>query len=196
MSSNGNNDKYQRILSVAIRIFAEHGYERVKVNDITEGAGIAKGTFYLYFKTKQELLLECFSQLELMIARLENSKIVRGENDFFIRMKNRWIAFNEYYTEIGRLLHLIRNECNSIDPLIREKARKSYNSFITPLSSDIAISIKRKEVREIDPELGAYLIVGIAESFAFRVNSEISCKGDPNEIFFNAIRDIFKPIKE
>jgi AcrR family transcriptional regulator len=44
-----------RILEAAMCLFAEHGYEATTVAQITEAAGVAKGTFFNYFKTKEEV---------------------------------------------------------------------------------------------------------------------------------------------
>jgi AcrR family transcriptional regulator len=44
------------LLDTALTLFLEHGYERTSVEQITLAVGVAKGTFYHYFATKQELL--------------------------------------------------------------------------------------------------------------------------------------------
>jgi len=47
----------QAILSAAVRVFAETGYRNTEVQRIAEAAGIAKGTVYLYFNTKQDVFM-------------------------------------------------------------------------------------------------------------------------------------------
>lgn len=44
-----------RLLEAAARYFAEHGYEATNVNDVAAAAGVAKGTIYNYFESKDEL---------------------------------------------------------------------------------------------------------------------------------------------
>jgi AcrR family transcriptional regulator len=44
------------LLAAATALFVQNGYEGTTVADITEAAGVAKGTFYLYFATKEQLL--------------------------------------------------------------------------------------------------------------------------------------------
>ena len=44
------------ILETADRLIAERGYEQISVEEITRTAGIAKGTFYNYFKKKEDLI--------------------------------------------------------------------------------------------------------------------------------------------
>jgi TetR/AcrR family transcriptional regulator, fatty acid metabolism regulator protein len=53
-------DKPQQIVEAAIRVFARTGYYNSRVSDIAREAGIASGTIYLYFKTKEEILVTLF----------------------------------------------------------------------------------------------------------------------------------------
>ena len=53
-------DKPQQIIDAAIRVFARNGYYNSRVSDIAREAGIASGTIYLYFKTKDEILVTLF----------------------------------------------------------------------------------------------------------------------------------------
>jgi TetR/AcrR family fatty acid metabolism transcriptional regulator len=53
-------DKPQQIVEAAIRVFARNGYYNSRVSDIAREAGIASGTIYLYFKTKEEILVTLF----------------------------------------------------------------------------------------------------------------------------------------
>src|SRR5438132_10300364 len=55
-------DKREAILRAAIRVFAHNGYFNSKVADIAGAAGVADGTVYLYFKSKEEILHSIFDQ--------------------------------------------------------------------------------------------------------------------------------------
>jgi len=50
--------KRKRIVEAATEVFIRHGYRKASMDDVAERAGVAKGTIYLYFKNKAELLLE------------------------------------------------------------------------------------------------------------------------------------------
>jgi TetR/AcrR family transcriptional regulator, fatty acid metabolism regulator protein len=54
------NDKRARILDAAVKVFAERGYFSSTVAEIARAAGVADGTIYLYFKSKDDLLFELF----------------------------------------------------------------------------------------------------------------------------------------
>jgi len=55
-------DKREAILRAAIQVFADNGYSNSKVADIAREAGIADGTVYLYFKSKEEILHSVFDR--------------------------------------------------------------------------------------------------------------------------------------
>ncbi len=62
-------DKREAILRAAIKVFAQKGYFSSKVADIASEAGIADGTVYLYFKSKDEILHSIFDRaMEEFIA--------------------------------------------------------------------------------------------------------------------------------
>ena len=51
-------ERPRQILGAALDVFAEKGFARATMDEIAEAAGITKGTIYLYFKSKKDLLLE------------------------------------------------------------------------------------------------------------------------------------------
>lgn len=53
----------QELLQIAYRMFISRGYENTSVDEIIEEAGIAKGTFYYYFETKEQLLEEVIGMM-------------------------------------------------------------------------------------------------------------------------------------
>src|SRR5262245_42448007 len=64
-------DKRERILLAAERIFARDGFFAAKVADVAREAGVADGTIYLYFKSKDDLLISLFeSRMERVNATL------------------------------------------------------------------------------------------------------------------------------
>ena len=56
------SDKYQRILTAAIQVFAEQGFNQATISQIAKIAGVADGTIYLYFKNKDDILVHFYTQ--------------------------------------------------------------------------------------------------------------------------------------
>ena len=55
-------EKPQQIIQAAVRVFARKGYFSSRVSDIAREAGIAAGTIYLYFRTKEDILITLFRE--------------------------------------------------------------------------------------------------------------------------------------
>jgi TetR/AcrR family fatty acid metabolism transcriptional regulator len=55
------NNKYHRILEAAVKVFARQGFHQSTVAQIAKEAGVADGTIYLYFKNKDDILVQFFS---------------------------------------------------------------------------------------------------------------------------------------
>jgi TetR/AcrR family fatty acid metabolism transcriptional regulator len=73
-------DKREAILRAATKVFAGNGYFNSKVADIAQEAGVADGTVYLYFKSKDEILHSIFDRgMEEAIS--EGQRQLVGIND-------------------------------------------------------------------------------------------------------------------
>jgi AcrR family transcriptional regulator len=67
-------DKRRQILDAAIRVFARQGFHSTRVSDIADEAGVAYGLVYHYFKSKEEVLNELFTERwSLLLAAIEEA---------------------------------------------------------------------------------------------------------------------------
>ena len=70
-------DKPQQIIDAAVRVFARNGFYNSRVSDIAREAGIASGTIYLYFKTKDEILVTLFREKMAAFVSALRAEIAR-----------------------------------------------------------------------------------------------------------------------
>ena len=80
------NDKYNKILQAAIEIISEKGLNRTVISDIVKKAGVAQGTFYLYFNSKNALIPAIAENL-LTTTLKEIKKRVTGKDNFWSQLK-------------------------------------------------------------------------------------------------------------
>lgn len=73
-------DKPQQIIDAAVRVFARNGFYNSRVSDIAREAGIASGTIYLYFKTKDEILVTLFREKMAAFVAALRTEIGREKN--------------------------------------------------------------------------------------------------------------------
>jgi TetR/AcrR family transcriptional regulator, fatty acid metabolism regulator protein len=72
-----HSDKYQRILDAAIAVIAQKGFFTARISDIAARADVADGTVYLYFKSKEEILMKAIHSA--FDAFMRNARIELGK---------------------------------------------------------------------------------------------------------------------
>ena len=64
-----SGDKRERILEAAVKVFARSGFHATRVSEVAKAAGVADGTIYLYFDSKESLLVSLFEdRVEKLLA--------------------------------------------------------------------------------------------------------------------------------
>jgi AcrR family transcriptional regulator len=76
----------ERLLRVATRLFARHGFESTSVQDIVDAAGVTKGAMYHYYGSKDDLLYEVYHQL-LTVQTTRLNEIVKSEGSAEDRLR-------------------------------------------------------------------------------------------------------------
>ncbi len=161
--------KRQQILKVATDLFSRRAYSEVRISDIAEALHMGKSTFYVYFKNKEDVFMECIEQLRLVVVPRESWDDIMRETDFFRKMKKRVHAFVEAFSGYSGIINQARMVSGGEDPELAEKAKESLKLLARPLQKDVERAQKAGEVREIDSQLAAYFILAIAESLGLRL---------------------------
>lgn len=65
------------IIESALHLFREHGFDAVTVEEITQNAGVAKGSFYTYFSTKSDIIVEEFRSIDAYYERYAGRNLKR-----------------------------------------------------------------------------------------------------------------------
>ena len=67
-----SEDKHQRIIKAALKVFSKKGFYNSKVSEIAKEAEVADGTIYLYFKNKDDILISVFeTEMKKMINNMK-----------------------------------------------------------------------------------------------------------------------------
>ncbi len=94
------------ILAAAMRVFEASGYSATTVDAIAEAAGVAKGSIYNYFPSKQELFQQIFT--DAMAVTEEEALGILAEPISapakITRLLDYWFSRLSYYRRIGRLV--------------------------------------------------------------------------------------------
>jgi TetR/AcrR family transcriptional regulator, repressor of fatR-cypB operon len=91
-----NADKRAEIMQSALKVIAEHGFHGAPIATIAEEAGVAAGTIYLYFESKDVLITELYNELERkLIATLqEGYSPERSIRDRFIHVGTTLLRYH------------------------------------------------------------------------------------------------------
>ena len=92
------NNKYHQILEAAVRIFARQGFHQSTIAQIAKEAGVADGTIYLYFKNKDDILVQFFSHRTKQVFESFREEVDRGQTSLD-KLRN---LINRHLTEFQR----------------------------------------------------------------------------------------------
>ncbi len=73
------NNKYHQILEAAVKVFARQGFYQSTIAQIAKEAGVADGTIYLYFKNKDDILVQFFSYRTKQVFESFRDEVDRAE---------------------------------------------------------------------------------------------------------------------
>jgi AcrR family transcriptional regulator len=164
--SKEHDERLTEFLDTARQLFFEKGYEKTSVKDIIEKVGVAKGTFYHYFKSKEDLLDQLVnhfieksvSTVGEMMERTEMNAVERM-NHFFLSIRNLKVENKELMKMLMRFLYKDENL------ILRHKIFKRSIAFLTPpLAEIIKLGMEEGHFHPLDPRETAEIIFMIAFS--------------------------------
>ncbi|MCQ6275050.1 TetR/AcrR family transcriptional regulator [Bacillus sp. V3B] len=113
------NDRKQRVIKTAHKLFVDKGYQSTSIQDILDSSGISKGTFYNYFASKSELLTAIFKNLQLELDK-ERNEILIGHDPSDIEIFIKQLAVNIRKNRRNKMFFLFNEVFLSKEPdLIR-----------------------------------------------------------------------------
>jgi AcrR family transcriptional regulator len=159
-------DRREAIKRAAIDVFAELGYHSAKVSQIVERVGVAQGTFYLYYSSKQQLfgeLLDDFLRLVVeTIASWEPAAVSTRED------------LQRELTRVGRMLTSVLYEHSGLAAIFFKEAltvssefdavvHEFYETLTAMLSTFNSILCDRGLIKKMNFHLLALMTIGQVE---------------------------------
>lgn len=160
------SDKRAAILRAAIQVFAHNGYFNSKVADIAREAGVADGTVYLYFKSKEEILHSIFDRnMEEAIA--DGKKRLEGVND--PRERLRRIA-HMHLDRLGAdrdLAVVFQVELRGSTKFMEEFSAAAFAEYLNLIRSTIEEGQRAGVFRsDLNPKVVAKILFGALDEMA------------------------------
>ena len=160
------HQRRQQLLAAATWVFARRGYQNASISDIIARAGVARGTFYLHFKSKEQVFLTIVEGLYVHVRRaLENADPAPqvpsgGGPQAILRAGFRqWLGF---FAANRDLTTILLKEAASVDPRfekgfadLRQLAQSHFSARIQHLQALDLVT------RTIPPDFIAHLQLGM-----------------------------------
>ena len=162
----GGGDKRERILDAAERVFAQHGFFAARVSEIAKEAGVADGTIYLYFKSKDELLISLFeSRMDRFNATLAAAIPKDG------RPTEKLLAAIRTYFRLVRDERLVAEvltiELRQSAKFMKEASNPKFGDLLRMLAGFVAEGQQAGEINaDVPAPIAARMIFGILDELA------------------------------
>ena len=159
----------QAIIEAGIRVFIDKGVSETTVRDIIRSTGLASGTFYNYFNSKEEVLVAIFDDFAKEIGKSVRDENVQPESfEEFLRIKlTRFFKFVSSKPEIFMIMsnnhNLVNNFSINTPQIILE---------IDYLKEEISDYIEKGVFPNFDVDLFALVVRPITDSLAQEMMSQ------------------------
>lgn len=159
------NDKRERILLAAERIFARHGFFAARVSEIAKEAGVADGTIYLYFKSKDDLLISLFEQRMTQVNEALRKAIAS------VPPKDQLRAFIRAYLQLVHdepgAAEVLTIELRQSSKFMKEYENPQFIEFLRMLGGILTAGQERGELDATIPvHVAARMIFGMVDELA------------------------------
>ncbi len=138
----------ERIIRAAIEIFARHGFDRARMDDIAQVADLSKGTLYLYFRSKEDLFYAiCEHNIEKLKEQL--SSLFRKKENLLSDAKQFYENFRKITHDSDVVLFEMIAESSRNEKLRKamyETKLKTYQTVKESIKLQIKSGIIRKDL--------------------------------------------------
>ena len=156
-------DTRRRLLDAAEQVFGELGYHDASMVKITEAAGVAQGTFYLYFDSKKAVFDELVRDLNQRVRYAMKEGSTRGHT----RLEAELLGFRAFFrfTAEHPALYRIIRQAEFVSP---EMLHYHYERLSQGYVDALAEAVDAGEVGALDPEVTAWALMGLGELIGLR----------------------------
>ena len=184
------NLRREQILSAARKVFSVKGYHACSVADILAEAGIARGTFYLYFPSKRhifdELLEGMFSQITRSVHRIE---IGPGAEPHMDQMYHNIQAIVDVLEGNKELTIIMLREAVGLDADFDHKLHAFYYRLCDMVESALSLGQSMGLVRECNTRLFTYFVLGSVKEMMIQLLTDEKKNKPDRETLVREIMD-------
>jgi AcrR family transcriptional regulator len=150
-----------QILRTAKRIFSEKGFHNASVADIIDEAGIARGTFYLYFTNKRDIFDKLLTNLlEELDQRICPVDLTEGKPEPLEQMRDNIRRVLELAMKEPELIQILLHHTTGLDQRSAEAVRTFYDKVLQLIERSLELGMQMGLVRSCSARITASCILG------------------------------------
>jgi len=159
-------DKPQQIIEAAVRVFARKGYYHSRVSDIAREAGIAAGTIYLYFKTKDDILVTLFrDKMAEFVSALR--KAIAGEPDAASKVRRLVSLHFSMLEENPDLAEVVQVELRQGQKFFRGASSQEIGAYFALIGSVLEEGVAERRFRsDLPVKIATKMLFGAMDQMA------------------------------
>jgi AcrR family transcriptional regulator len=151
----------EQILENAAVLFGQKGYHATSISDIIRAAGIARGTFYLYFENKRAIFDELLDLLVVRIkSRINRVKIGPDLPSVYDQLLTNIRGVIEMLTDNREFLSIMLEGAVGLDKGFADKMASFYDQIAITIESSLKLGQKMELVRDCDTRIASLTVVG------------------------------------
>lgn len=158
--------KRERIVRAAARVFAERGYTRTTISRIAQEAGVGKGTVYEYFSSKEELFFAVFEWLMqvygidvLKQIAVSQASVAKRLQSMAETLLGQWLEMLDFYSLVMEFWSA--SAALPMRDRFKQAFDQAYKEFRAVVASLLRQGMEKGELRaDIDPDGVAAVLVG------------------------------------
>ncbi|MFO0722229.1 MAG: TetR/AcrR family transcriptional regulator C-terminal domain-containing protein [Myxococcota bacterium] len=156
----------RRIVDASIEVFAERGLYASRISDIARAADVAEGTIYLYFKSKDDILVSVFREkMAEILARFQ--KMIAEIDDPEEQLRRYVTGHLALVAEQPKLMQVLTVELRQSTRFMKEQRPQGFARYLAVLASIISEGQRRGHFRrELKPALVGRAIFGAIDEIA------------------------------
>jgi TetR/AcrR family fatty acid metabolism transcriptional regulator len=140
-------NKHQRILRAAVKIFSEKGFYNSRVSEIAREANVADGTIYLYFKNKDDLLISLFEEEFGRIVEDMRGRLAK-EKDALQKIRRFAITHLSIVSKQQQLAEVLGVEVRQSSKFMKEYVNKTFIEYLNLIRSVIVEGQEKGLIRK------------------------------------------------
>ena len=185
-------ERRAQILGHAARLFGDKGYHDTSISDIITAAGVARGTFYLYFESKRGIFDELLNSLLTdTIGCIESVEVEVDTSSVREQLVDNITRVIDLFSDSRHMLTILFKGAVGIDREFDEKIAAFYDKIVDEIVSSLTLGQKMGLVRPCNAHFTARMALGVFKEMLHELVEKDSALDIDHREIASEVLDLF-----